>query len=167
MLQNIRTNKNNSCPLIKEKLIFFKRKNTSSEEIFIICKDFRRAVKTVIFHNIDIEKKDIYRTIVEIDIIFDNNLKKILGYYSELIIDDIHKSQKTYVKSLKMYEQIVEHMTESVWIGDDEEKTVYANPEFRKILGYTLEEMLGRESYDFWDEESIKTVKNNNKIRVQ
>ncbi len=165
ILTNIKKQANRISPVIKEKLTFLKNKDTSSEEIFTIYKDFRRAVKTIIFHNINIKPDNIYQTIVEIDIIFDNNLKKILWYYSQLIIDDIHKKQIKYVDNLKMYEQIVEHMTESVWIGDEEEKTVYANPEFCKILWYTLEEMLWRESYDFWDEESIETVKKNNKIR--
>lgn len=34
--------------------------------------------------------------------------------------------------------------------------------EFLSSWGYTLEEMLGRKSYDFWDEESIRTVQKNN-----
>jgi PAS domain S-box-containing protein len=53
-------------------------------------------------------------------------------------------------------------MNEAVWLGDKDERTVYANKKFANILGYTLEEMLGRESYDFWDNESAKRVKNVN-----
>ncbi len=57
------------------------------------------------------------------------------------------------------FKTIVEHMSESVWIWDKDEKTIYANPNFCNLVWYTLEEMIWRESYDFWDEESKKTVK--------
>jgi PAS domain S-box-containing protein len=58
-------------------------------------------------------------------------------------------------------------MIESIWIGDEYERTVYANPNFCNLLGYSLEEILGRESYDFWDDESIKIVKRNNELRKE
>ena len=61
-----------------------------------------------------------------------------------------------------LYKKIIEHMNEGVWMGDEHEKTVYANPKFCKMMGYSLEEMLGKESYIFWDEVSAKTVKNVN-----
>src|SRR5207249_1008436 len=40
--------------------------------------------------------------------------------------------------------------------------TVYANPKFADMLGYTLEEMIGKESYIFWDPESAKRVRHVN-----
>lgn len=61
-----------------------------------------------------------------------------------------------------IYKRLVEHMNEAVWMGDEHERTVYANPKFCEIMGYTLKEMLGRESYEFWDEESAKRVKDVN-----
>jgi len=61
-----------------------------------------------------------------------------------------------------MYQKLVENMNEAVWVGDENERTVYANPKFCKIMGYSLEEMLGRESYDFWDIESAARVKHVN-----
>ncbi len=53
-------------------------------------------------------------------------------------------------------------MNEAVWVGDENERTIYANPRFCEIMEYTLEEMLGRESYDFWDQESAETVRKTN-----
>ncbi|MDD5213854.1 MAG: PAS domain-containing sensor histidine kinase [Candidatus Gracilibacteria bacterium] len=75
--------------------------------------------------------------------------------------------KKGHSQELEMYKKIVEHMSESIWIGDKDERTVYANPNFCKLLGYSLEEMIGRESYDFRDEESSRTVANNNEIRKE
>lgn len=60
------------------------------------------------------------------------------------------------------YTRLVENMNEAVWMGDENEITVYANPKFCALMEMTLEEMLGRPSYDFWDEESAKTVRNVN-----
>lgn len=70
-------------------------------------------------------------------------------------------------KELEKYKKIVEHMSESIWIWDEKERTTYANPNFCKLLWYSLKEMIGRESYDFRDEESIKTVANNNEKREE
>ena len=60
-------------------------------------------------------------------------------------------------------QRLIDHMNEAVWIGDNEERTIYANPKFCKLLGYTMEEMLGRPSYDFWDRESAERVRSVNK----
>ena len=53
-------------------------------------------------------------------------------------------------------------MNEAVWMGDKNEITVYANPKFCELMEMSLEEMLGRPSYDFWDKQSAQTVKNVN-----
>jgi len=43
-------------------------------------------------------------------------------------------------------------------MGDKNEKTVYANPKFCNMLGYSLEEIIGKESYMFRDNRSAKKV---------
>jgi PAS domain S-box-containing protein len=58
-----------------------------------------------------------------------------------------------------LFRKMVENMNEAVWMGDKNERTIYANPKFCKIMEYSLEEMLGKESYEFWDSESAKTVR--------
>lgn len=70
-------------------------------------------------------------------------------------------------KELEMYKRIVDHMWESIWIWDENERTVYSNPNFCKLMWYTLDEMKWRESYDFRDEESSKTVAANNEKRQE
>jgi len=60
------------------------------------------------------------------------------------------------------FKKLVENMNEAMWMGDQDERTVYANPKFCKLIGYRLNEILGRESYDFWTEESAKTVRHVN-----
>lgn len=75
---------------------------------------------------------------------------------------DITK-EKDY--SEHMFQTIVENMGESVWIWDKYERTIYANPNFCNLLWYNLDEIIWEESYIFWDEESTRTVKNNNQLR--
>lgn len=65
-----------------------------------------------------------------------------------------------------LHKTLIDHMNEGVWVGDKNERTLYANPKFCKMVGYKLKEILGRESYDFWDKESVEKVRNvNNKER--
>lgn len=79
----------------------------------------------------------------------------------------IKKDIKYYETEMEKYKRILDRMSESVWVWDENERTVYANPNFCNLLWYKLEEMLWRESYDFWDEESTRTVKENNEFRKQ
>lgn len=72
---------------------------------------------------------------------------------------------KLTTNDLEMYKKIVDHMWESVWIWDSEEKTIYANPNFCKLMEYSLEEMIWIKSYEFRDPESAKVVANNNELR--
>jgi PAS domain S-box-containing protein len=58
-----------------------------------------------------------------------------------------------------LYRKLVENMNEAVWMGDAQERTVYANPKFCDLMGYTLKEMLGRQSYEFWDDASAQRVR--------
>ena len=60
------------------------------------------------------------------------------------------------------FRDLVETMNEAVWVGDNQERTIYANPRFCEIMEYSLEEMIGRESYEFWDPESAETVRKTN-----
>lgn len=72
------------------------------------------------------------------------------------------KLVKPPIQAAVLSKKLIEHMNEGVWMGDKEERTVYANPKFCEMTGYALKEMLGRESYDFWDEESVKKVRSVN-----
>ncbi len=61
-----------------------------------------------------------------------------------------------------LYRNLVENMNEAVWMGNKEEQTLYANPKFCEITEYSLEEIIGKKSYEFWDEASKKRVKQEN-----
>jgi len=79
----------------------------------------------------------------------------------------IMTDMREYKKQLSVHTRLIENMAEAVWMWDKDEKTIYANPRFCKLVGYDLEEIIGKESYIFWDEASWKTVRgtNNSKRR--
>lgn len=58
-----------------------------------------------------------------------------------------------------IYTKLINAMNEWVWIWDKDERTVYANPKFCQMIGYRLEDIIGKESYEFWDKESAERVR--------
>ena len=57
------------------------------------------------------------------------------------------------VMGMEKYKLIVESTREGVWIIDAENKTDYVNQNMANMLGYSIDEMLGRPLFDFMDEE--------------
>ncbi len=68
------------------------------------------------------------------------------------------ETEKPPILADTYYKKLVEHMNEGLWMGDKDERTIYANPKFCKMMESSLEDLLGRVSYEFWDDESAKTV---------
>lgn len=60
---------------------------------------------------------------------------------------------------------IAKTMNECLWVGDREHKTLYINPVFEKLSGYSLGESVGKDCTFFFDEEGAKTINEAHKIR--
>ncbi len=52
-------------------------------------------------------------------------------------------------ESQERYRRIVETALEGIWAIDAQSNTTYANPRMAEMLGYSVEEMLGRNAFDF------------------
>jgi PAS domain S-box-containing protein len=63
------------------------------------------------------------------------------------------ETEEKHRKSTKLYRQIVENAQEGIWTIDVHDKTNFVNKKICEILGYTPEEMMGKELYDFMDAE--------------
>ena len=61
------------------------------------------------------------------------------------------EAEERHRQSEAWYRQIVESAQEGIWTIDDKEKTNFVNKKMADILGYTPEEMIGKELYDFMD----------------
>lgn len=56
------------------------------------------------------------------------------------------------------YQQLLEALQEGIWVYDANLHTTYVNLKMAEIIGYEVEELIGRHLYDFLDEEGIKNV---------
>jgi len=69
-----------------------------------------------------------------------------------VIVNDITK-MKEVLKELKeseaRYRSLITTALEGVWVTDLENKTLYVNPALEKLLGWTLDEMRGRQVEEF------------------
>ncbi len=60
--------------------------------------------------------------------------------------------------NLEIYKQIVEHMTESLWIWDNNNNTIYTNSVFCKIVWYSQEDVIWKNYSVFMEENSLKNL---------
>jgi PAS domain S-box-containing protein len=60
-----------------------------------------------------------------------------------------HEAEAAAAESEKKYRQFVETANEGVWMVDAELKTAYVNPRVAELLGYTVDEIVGRPFLDF------------------
>lgn len=65
------------------------------------------------------------------------------------------------------YRQLVETLTEGVWVIDREAHTTFVNPRMAEMLGYTVEEMLGKHLFTFMDDRGVEICKRLLKRRRQ
>lgn len=73
-------------------------------------------------------------------------------------ITDRKKIEQQIADSEKRYRQIVETAQEGIWLIDENNYTVFVNKKMCNMLGYTQEEMIGKQNYDFKDESERKNA---------
>jgi len=78
---------------------------------------------------------------------------------SDIDITDVKRAEQELIlnqalrRSEEKYHRIVETMTEGVWILDHNDRTTFVNQQMAAMLGYCVEQMVGRNVLDFKDEE--------------
>jgi PAS domain S-box-containing protein len=60
-------------------------------------------------------------------------------------------SENSVVESEKKYRELVERLIEGVWVIDDSDNTIFLTPRMAEMLGYTVNEMLGKNLCSFMD----------------
>lgn len=71
------------------------------------------------------------------------------------------QAQKALEESERKYRQLVETINEGIWVIDKDATTTFANLRMAEMLGYTVEEMLGRHLFSFMSENSIDVARTN------
>jgi len=74
-------------------------------------------------------------------------------------------AEEALKESEERFRSIVENSHEGILIVDNNYKLIYGNDKFGEILGYPLEEIIGRDFRNFLDEESKEFVADNYRKR--
>ncbi len=82
-------------------------------------------------------------------------------------INDRKKMEVALQESEEKYRRIVETATEGILAVDTERRLTYVNQQLAKMLGYTIEEMLGRKYESFLPEDQLLEDTAQAKIRAQ
>jgi PAS domain S-box-containing protein len=80
---------------------------------------------------------------------------RFIGFIRDITSRKKAEAEKRH--SEERYRQIVETAREGIWMIDENNRTSFVNKQLCEILGYTPEEMIGKELYYFMDEEG-KTI---------
>jgi two-component system, sensor histidine kinase and response regulator len=67
--------------------------------------------------------------------------------------DELVSAQSALQESEDKYRTFVETANEGIWVVDSETRTTYVNRRMAEMLGYSPEEMIGKKSSEFMDEE--------------
>ncbi|MBP8131027.1 MAG: PAS domain S-box protein [Candidatus Hydrogenedentes bacterium] len=68
-------------------------------------------------------------------------------------------TEQSLRQSESKYRHLVETLYEGIWVIDGEEATSYVNPRMAEMLGYAVEEMIGRKLFEFMDEAAREQAK--------
>jgi len=69
------------------------------------------------------------------------------------------QAEEALRESEEKYRQLVENLQEGVWALDKDGHTTFANPRMAEMLGYTVDEMLGKHLLSFMDEQWQEVAK--------
>jgi PAS domain S-box-containing protein len=68
------------------------------------------------------------------------------------------RAEEALKESEFRYRQLVESLNEGIWMIDEQAVTTFVNPHMAKMLGYTVEEMLGRHLFSFMDAQAVQSA---------
>jgi len=74
-------------------------------------------------------------------------------------ITERDQAKKILRESEEKYRRLVENLQEGVWAIDKDSFTTFVNSRMAEILGYTVDEMLGKPLFAFMDERGIEIAK--------
>ncbi|WP_100614796.1 PAS domain S-box protein [Confluentibacter citreus] len=85
---------------------------------------------------------------------FDTNQKPIGLYGTTQDVTERKKTEKILRESEKKYRQIVETAQEGIWVIDEHNITTFVNNKLCDILGFSKDEMMGKDIYFFMDDDT-------------
>lgn len=92
-----------------------------------------------------------------------NNGQGHIGGIVGIIVDitERKRAEEALRNSEETYRTLIESLNEGVWKIDAEGRTTFTNRRMAEILGYSVEEMLGKHLFDFMDDKGKKLAEEN------
>ena len=87
----------------------------------------------------------------------DGNIRDVIHIVRD--ITERRWAEEALKESEKKYRVLIENLNEGVWRIDKDARTNFASDRMAEMLGYTVEEMMGKPLFSFMDEEEIKRAK--------
>jgi two-component system cell cycle sensor histidine kinase/response regulator CckA len=76
--------------------------------------------------------------------------------FTALDITERRRGEDALRSSEKRYRQLIEMLHEGIWTIDSGAITTFVNPRMAEMLGYTVEEMLGKHLFSFMDDRAVE-----------
>jgi len=76
--------------------------------------------------------------------------------FTALDITERRRGEDALRASEKRYCRLIEMLQEGIWTIDAEASTTFVNPRMAEMLGYTVEEMLGKHLFSFMDDRGVE-----------
>ncbi len=125
------------CPVMHELLAYLKDRDISANELFTICSHFRKSMVDFSY-DAKINSKELFD---EISYIFDENFSGVLKLYT----DTIYQKEQEIARNVQLLNEYKRALDESAIVSktDDNGIITYANENFCRICGYSVEELIG------------------------
>ncbi len=135
------------CPVMAELLEYLKDHEVTSDELFMLCSHFRRAMVDVSYE-IGVNSQEVYD---EISYVFDLNFSGVLKRYTETI----YQKEREIERNVKLLEEYRRAIDESAIVAKTDAQGIitYANEKLTRVCGYSQEELVGSSHTMLYDPE--------------
>jgi len=125
------------CPVMNDLLEYFKDKDISADELFMICSQFRKAMIDVSYDS-SINSKALFD---DVSFLFDLNFSGLLKQYTDTIYQKEQEIERN-VKLLNEYKRAID--TSAIVSKTDRYGVItYANDNLCNLCGYNRSELIG------------------------
>lgn len=87
------------------------------------------------------------------------NVSRVIEY--ALDVTERQQAEEALRQREKEYRQLLETLQEGIWVIDQDSVTTFVNPRMAEMLGYSVDEMLGKHLFSFMDERGVEITKRN------
>jgi len=115
--------------------------------------------------NIEEELNGRLYTTIKFPIYIEGRPRYLAGFTID--ITERKQAENALQESERKYRQLIESLHEGIWVIDKDSQTTFVNPRMAEMLGYTVEEMIGKHLFSFMDEQGVKIATQNLARRQQ